>query len=137
VREDRLESIVVDGEICAQIFEYSAMKDGVEFITPATARLQVGSIKWPSGHKIIPHRHTDQPRDISGTSEVLLIMKGRLIAFFFDKNNRLNHEVIISAGSIVILYSGAHGFEIIDPCEIIEVKNGPYFAEKDKIRFEG
>ena len=36
----------------------------------------------------------------------------------------------------MLLACGSHGFEILEPSEIIEVKQGPFVGEQDKIRFE-
>jgi hypothetical protein len=35
-----------------------------------------------------------------------------------------------------LLAFGGHGFEMIEPTEIIEVKQGPYIGEGDKTRFD-
>jgi hypothetical protein len=40
-------------------------------------------------------------------------------------------------GSLVVLLAyGGHGFEMIEESEIIEVKQGQYAGEMDKVRFE-
>ena len=36
-----------------------------------------------------------------------------------------------------MLISGGHGFKVLDEVEMIEVKQGPYAGEQDKIRFQG
>ena len=36
----------------------------------------------------------------------------------------------------MLLAYGGHGFEMIEDSEIIEVKQGPYLDEVDKIRFD-
>ena len=35
-----------------------------------------------------------------------------------------------------MLVAGGHGFEMLEPTEIIEVKQGPYSGDQDKTRFE-
>ena len=42
----------------------------------------------------------------------------------------------MEAGDVVLLAYGGHGFEMIEESEIIEVKQGPYAGEMDKVRFE-
>ena len=37
---------------------------------------------------------------------------------------------------ILILIKGAHGFKILEPTDILEIKQGPYNSKKDKIRFD-
>ena len=43
---------------------------------------------------------------------------------------------ILNKGDVVLLAYGGHGFEMIEDSEIIEVKQGPYLDEVDKIRFD-
>jgi hypothetical protein len=43
---------------------------------------------------------------------------------------------ILSAGDVILLAFGGHGFEMLEPTEIIEVKQGPYAGDQDKTRFE-
>jgi hypothetical protein len=44
---------------------------------------------------------------------------------------------ILTTGDVVLLSRGGHGFEMLEESEIIEVKQGPYESDNDKIRFEG
>jgi hypothetical protein len=37
---------------------------------------------------------------------------------------------------VILLASGGHGFTMLEPTEIIEVKQGPYAGTEDKERFE-
>ena len=36
---------------------------------------------------------------------------------------------------ILILIKGAHGFKVLESCDILEIKQGPYNKKRDKIRF--
>ena len=38
-------------------------------------------------------------------------------------------------GDVILLADGGHGFKMLEPSEIIEVKQGPYCGEQDKVRF--
>ena len=35
-----------------------------------------------------------------------------------------------------MLSKGGHGFKVIDECEIVEVKQGPYDPLEDKVKFD-
>ena len=35
-----------------------------------------------------------------------------------------------------MLSSGGHGFNVLKDVEMIEVKQGPYFISKDKVKFD-
>jgi hypothetical protein len=37
---------------------------------------------------------------------------------------------------VIVLVSGGHGFEMLEETEMIEVKQGPYTGDADKIRFD-
>ena len=45
-------------------------------------------------------------------------------------------STILNKGDVVLLAFGGHGFEMIEESEIIEIKQGPYAGEMDKVRFE-
>lgn len=44
---------------------------------------------------------------------------------------------VLVAGDVILLATGGHGFEMLEPSELIEVKQGPYPGDEDKTRFEG
>ena len=43
---------------------------------------------------------------------------------------------ILNQGDVVLLAYGGHGFEMLEDSEMIEVKQGPYAGDMDKVRFE-
>lgn len=45
-------------------------------------------------------------------------------------------KVVYCWVSVILLASGGHGFEMMEASEIIEVKQGPYVGEIDKVRFD-
>ena len=50
--------------------------------------------------------------------------------------NKFILKVVSEAGDVVLLAFGGHGFEMLEPTEIIEVKQGPYAGEHDKTRLQ-
>jgi hypothetical protein len=60
-----------------------------------------------------------------------------LRADFYDDERNYLESRILHQGDVLLLASGGHGFEMLEPCEIIEVKQGPYAGEADKTRFSG
>ncbi len=42
---------------------------------------------------------------------------------------------ILRPEDVVLLAHGGHGFSMLEPSEMIEVKQGPYAGEQDKERF--
>ena len=71
------------------------------------------------------------------TQEVLFIKKGKLRIDFYDEERKYLESRILKAGDSILLASGGHGLEVLEEVEMIEVKQGPYIGEKDKICFTG
>ena len=109
----------------------------ISFFTPESFSQQVGYMARPQGYIISPHIHNPVSREVLFTKEVLFIKSGKLRVDFYSNKQSYVQSYIVKQGDIVLLADGGHGFEMIEPSEIIEVKQGPYAGEKDKTRFEG
>jgi hypothetical protein len=87
-------------------------------------------------HVISPHTHNAVQRDVQFTQEVLIIKSGKVRVDYYDEKKKYLESRILNKGDVVLLAYGGHGFEMIEDSEIIEVKQGPYLDEVDKIRFD-
>ena len=121
----------------ALIIRHSFRKDGIEFFTPGTYSQQIGYMNRPAGHIIPPHVHNPVPREVQFTKEVLFIRSGRLRVDFYSDAQEYLESTILEAGDVILLALGGHGFEMLEPTEIIEVKQGPFAGDADKTRFAG
>jgi len=74
-------------------------------------------------------------REVHFTQEVLLIQKGKLQVDFYTEAERYLESRALCAGDIILLCNGAHGFHVLEPVEMFEIKQGPYAGENDKTRF--
>lgn len=120
----------------ALIIRHSFEKDGVEFFTPNTYSQQVGYMNRPVGYVIPPHVHNPVVREVEYTKEVLFIKSGRLRVDFYSEGQEYLESTVLETGDVILLAYGGHGFEMLKPTEIIEVKQGPYSGDQDKTRFE-
>ena len=112
-------------------------KTGVNFITSRKDSLQLGFLKHSKNHKIQPHAHKKKNFKIRFISEFLFIKKGELKVFFFNYSGKnINKDKILKKNDVILLIKGGHGFKIKRNSEIIEVKQGPYIGELDKVRFK-
>lgn len=111
--------------------------EGIEFFTPDTYSQQIGYMNHASGHKIEPHVHNPVIREVHFTKEVLFIRSGRLRVDFYTEDTNYIESAILEAGDVILLANGGHGFEMLEPTELIEVKQGPYAGDRDKTRFPG
>ena len=111
-------------------------KKGISFFTPNSLNLQCGYMKHKKNYFIKPHSHKKRSSKIFYTSEVIYLLKGKLrVDFYTEKHNYLLSK-IIQANDIIALIQGSHGFKTIEPVEMLEVKQGPFQANNDKIKFE-
>lgn len=130
-----IESIEHGGFELALILRRSFKKDGIEFFTPGSYSQQLGYMNRPAGYVIPPHVHNPVARQVEFTKEVLFIRSGRVRVDFYSEDQAYLESKILEAGDVILLIRGGHGFEMLEPTEIIEVKQGPYAGDTDKTRF--
>lgn len=121
--------------IC-HIIRASYSPSNTEFFTPGSYSQQLGIIKYAKGGYIKPHFHNKVIREVHYTQEVLVIRKGKLKVLLYDHELKHILDVILNTGDVILLASGGHGFEMLEDCEMLEVKQGPYNGvEADKTHF--
>lgn len=130
-------NITWNGKLLAMILRSNFRAEGILFFTPNTFSQQLGYMNRVAGYVIPPHDHNPVPRTIEWTQEVLFIRSGKVRLDIYAPGNREYLEsYILLPGDVVLLAHGGHGFVMLEPSEIIEVKQGPYAGEYDKTRFE-
>lgn len=123
-------------KLLAIIIDSTFNKNGIEFFTPYDFSQQLAYMKLPEGHVIDPHVHIKLERTVSLTQEVLFVKSGKVRVDFYDDDKNYLESVVIKTGDVILLASGGHGFELLEESELIEVKQGPYFGENDRVRFK-
>jgi mannose-6-phosphate isomerase-like protein (cupin superfamily) len=131
-----LEEIRDGDTIIAIIVRAAFHADGVSFFSQPHFSQQLGYIHYPASHVIVPHVHNRVPREVMYTQETLFIRTGRCRVDLYRDDQTLLTRRELSAGDVILLSTGGHGFEILEDCEMIEVKQGPYSGDADKTRFE-
>jgi len=131
-----IEKIYDNEKLLSVIVRREFEKEGIEFFTPDTFSQQIGYMKRPVNYVIPPHTHNAVQRDVHFTQEVLLIKSGKIRVDFYDDEQNYLESRVLFPGDVVLLAYGGHGFEMLEESEIIEVKQGPYAGEQDKVRFE-
>ena len=130
-----IEKIEHLGTDLAVILRQSFSKDGIEFLTPNYYSQQLGYMNRPAGYIIAPHVHNPNPREVQFTKEVLFIKSGKVRVDFYGEDQTYLESRTLVTGDVILLAFGGHGFEMLEPTEIIEVKQGPYSGDADKTRF--
>jgi hypothetical protein len=124
-----------EGKQLAFLLRAGYHAEGIKFFTPDNFSQQLGYMKRPAGYKITPHLHLPVKREIMFTKEVLFIKSGKVKINFYSEEKLYIGSEILTDGDVILLAYGGHGFDIIEDSEIIEVKQGPYAGEMDKLRF--
>jgi mannose-6-phosphate isomerase-like protein (cupin superfamily) len=131
-----ISKVLHQGRLLALIVGHHHTGQGIEFFTPDDFSQQLAYMNRPAGYVIAPHVHNAVPRQVQYTKEVLFIRSGRLRVDFYSEEQSYIESRVLEAGDVVLLAYGGHGFEMLEPTEIIEVKQGPYAGDADKTRFE-
>jgi mannose-6-phosphate isomerase-like protein (cupin superfamily) len=131
-----IENIVFDNVKIAIILRNKFRGEGIHFFTSDNDSQQLGYMNRPINYEISPHRHNLVPREVHLTQEVLFIKSGKVRVDFYSNNQDYLESRVLYTGDVILLSDGGHGFKMLEPSEIIEVKQGPYCGEQDKVRFE-
>lgn len=126
-----------EGQVVAGLISADHRPDGVEFVTPDEFSLQVAVMDRPKDYVIASHLHLPVERALTGTQEVLVVKSGELRADLYSETQDYLCSIICRKGDVLILNSGGHGFFATSDCLFVEVKQGPYVAQKDKEVFPG
>lgn len=105
------------------------------FVTPDDFRQQLGFIVYGADQEIKRHRHNPVRREIVGTPEVILVRSGRCLVDFYDDADALVASVEMRKDDVIVFHSGGHGFRMLEDTILMEVKQGPFSPEKDKVHF--
>lgn len=131
-----VERVVNQDKLLSVIIRASYNKEGIEFFTPDNFSQQLGYMKRDKGYVIPPHVHNLVERNVILTQEVLYIKSGKVRVDFYDDDRVYLESRVLTSGDVVLLAQGGHGFEMLEQSEMIEIKQGPYVGEEDKVRFE-
>lgn len=127
-RNDKIYSIIIRA---------TYTNNDIKFFTPPQFSQQVAYMRRPGGYLISPHIHKHVCREVHNTQEVLFIKRGKVRVDLYDDEQKYLESRVLTAGDIILLAGGGHGFVMLEESEIIEVKQGPYAGEGDKARFQG
>lgn len=126
------------GELVAIIVRAKHQVENLEFVTDENNPLQVGFHNKKAGISLTPHIHISNTKVIDKVQEVLYIIEGKVEATFYTIDGDIIDKVLLKTGDTLVQISMGHGFKIIEPSKIFEVKQGPYpGTQHAKIYFKG
>lgn len=133
---ENIEKIYNGDELLAIIIRDNYHASGITFITPDDYPHQLGYMNREKDYVIAPHVHNKVVRTVDFTQETLVVKSGVVRVDFYTQDKEYIESRIIYKGDIILLAAGGHGFKMIQPSEMIEIKQGPYAGAMDKVRFE-
>jgi len=120
----------------AIIIRASDKIEGIAFFSAVQSPQQIGQMSRPAGFQVKPHRHNKVPREIFQTQEVLLIRSGKCVITLFNDDNSELQKIELESGDVIQLCRGGHSLRVIENCDIVEIKQGPYLGAEDKTLIE-
>lgn len=123
------------GDLLATVIRFGYDRDGLSFFSDPEEPQQLGYLNYPVGKVIDPHVHHDVARTIRRTTEVMVVLAGRIRVDLYTASGDFVTSLEIGKGDTISLVGGGHGFEILEPSQVVYVKQGPYLGDGDKARF--
>ena len=133
--ESQFEIINWNDQPLVYIIHTNPLPDQTTFVTPPEFKQQVGFVVYPQGGEIHRHVHLSLERHLIGTSEVLILLKGRCLFDVYNDTRELVATRELRAGDVMLMVGGGHGFRILEDTVFLEVKQGPYTGVDEKERF--
>jgi len=130
-----IECIVWKDKPLAYIIRAEFAPEQTTFLTSPELDFQAGFVVYPAGGEIGRHVHRPLERHIVGTSEVLVVRKGRCIIDIYNDDQGKVVSLELGVGDVVLLLGGAHGFRMLEDTVFFEVKQGPYLGTEEKEQF--
>jgi|TARA_Y100000389_G_scaffold43936_1_gene38653 hypothetical protein len=121
--------------LLAIIIRNNEIHEGKNFQTVDEESFQLASFNLEKNTVIEKHFHPEQERIVNKTSEVLVVIEGEIEVEIFDNQLTFITSEVIYKGDTLGLFSGGHGLKLNKNSKFIEVKQGPYDPDTDKIRF--
>lgn len=98
--------------------------------------LQLAVLKYEKGKTFKPHKHIfKEVPSQSIAQESWAVISGKVKAIFYDEDDTIIGERILSAGDLSITLFGGHNYQILeDDTLVLEYKTGPYYGQSlDKV----
>lgn len=130
-----IEHITWKNKPLAYIVRATIPLERTTFLTPPEFNMQVGFVVYKNGGEVVRHTHRLFERQITGTTEVLIVKTGRCEMDVFNDDRQLVATRELRVGDVLLLVGGGHGFRMLEDTVLLEIKQGPYTGLDEKERF--
>ena len=66
---------------------------------------------------------------------MLIVKQGKCLIDVFDDKERLVETCELEEGDVMLMLGGGHGFRILEDTVFLEIKQGPYAGDEEKVAF--
>lgn len=124
-----LEKIKSGKKLLALVIRKDFGGEGINFLTEPEDPFQIGFLNHPEGYEVGPHAHRKIPKSNTANQEFLLVIFGEVAVKFYD-GKKLVKTTTLREGDSLLQIAGGHGFKMLRPTKMVEVKQGPYYGVK-------
>jgi hypothetical protein len=125
-----MEIISDENEMMAIVIRANQGMADVNFPTPSSLSMQMGALRRPQGYKVAIHYHEKPTIKGPPIQEILFVKKGIIKLILKNFRGSFTKEVILKPLDVIMLISCWHGLEVLENCELIEIKPGTYPDQK-------
>ena len=105
--------------------------DGRTNISPDEEFLQLASIKMQKGQTFKAHKHIIVEKVTNIAQESWLVIRGSVKCIFYDLDDTVIAEPVLSPGDCSMTFRGGHNYLILEEGTIVyEYKTGPYLGQE-------
>ena len=123
----------ISGQLLHQIVRLTDITPGRIDLSDDGNYLQCAALNLPKDHTFKPHKHNVNPRNEEKyiPQESWCVIKGSVKCIFYDIDDTIIAEPILSAGDASFTFAGGHNYLILeDDTFVYEYKTGPYYGQK-------
>jgi hypothetical protein len=100
-------------------------------IAPETEFLQVAALQMNAGKTFKAHKHITHKKTTDIAQESWVVLSGSVNATFYDLDDTVISEELLSAGDLSLTFRGGHNYKAMSPNTFVyEFKTGPYLGQK-------
>lgn len=123
----------INGQLLHQVMRFDDIISGRTDLSTDEKYLQCAALNLSNGHTFKPHKHIINPRNDENyiPQESWCVIRGRVKCIFYDIDDSIIAEPVLSAGDASFTFAGGHNYLILEDNTIVyEYKTGPYFGQK-------
>ena len=106
---------------------------GTTPITGPEEPLQVLGVRRRKGAEVVAHRYVQRRRITNQLQKCLLVREGRAQVTLYGTDDTPFKRVVLKTGDIFILLRGGYRLKFLAETDMVEIKSGPYYNDRDKI----